>query len=142
MVILFVGLVLYLVTVAAVCAVAVVLGGPTERRVAIAFLIAAFLTQLVSLLGGTHWNGANHGVIVVDLAFAGWLIAVACRSERYWPLWAAASQVAGCFAHLPALLLPLFPKTLYLSTQPFWAFPLLGSLLVGTLANRVRTATA
>lgn len=142
MVALFIGLVAYLVGGVTVCAIAFVLGGNDERTVAKGLLLAAFATQLASVFGGTHWDGANWGVIAVDAAFFVWLAAVACRSVKFWPMWAAASQLAGTVAHVPAILIPGFDKRLYLFSQPIWVVPLLAAILIGSLsASRATTRT-
>ena len=130
---LYVGLVIYVFVFPSICAYALVRGGASERQVAIAYLVAAAVGMLASAFGGTHWRGPNWNVIIVDGAFFIALVVIARHSERFWPLWAAASQLAGLLAHIPVILNPGLPKTLYVSTQPFWAFPLLGSLLLGTL---------
>ncbi len=132
MIVLYIGLVFYAVVFPSICAYALVRGGTSERRVAIAYLIAAAVTMLGSAFG-THWRGPNWNVIVVDAAFLVALVVIARHSTRFWPLWAAASQLAGVLAHIPVIVNPDLPKQLYVSTQPFWAFPLLGSLLLGTL---------
>lgn len=140
MVTLFAELVLYLVVTAGVCAAALVMGKRTERMVAVGFLVTAAATVFVStIIGRSHWHGVNWGVLAVDVVFLLWLIVVACRSERFWPLWAAAAQLAGTVAHLPAIAFPNLPMKLYAETQPFWAFPILACMLIGTIANRDRT---
>lgn len=107
------GVAVYVVFLAGSCALALILGGRTERLVAVAFIVAAIATNLASALG-SHWHGPNWGVIGVDLLFLVVLTIVACRSIRFWPIWTAASQLAGCLAHLPAILLPSLPMTIHL----------------------------
>ena len=133
MVELFAGLVLYLVVGVGICAAALILGGPDERSGARGLLAAAIATEAASVLGGTHWQGANWLVLVVDLAFLAWLLRLICRSTRFWPIWAAAGQLAGVVAHLPAILIPDFSKRMYILSQPVWVIPILAALLVGTL---------
>lgn len=133
MVELFAGMVLYLVVGVGICATAIVLGGSDERRVAKGLLIAAAATEAGSVFGGTHWQGANWGVLAVDLVFLAWLLRVVCDSSRFWPMWAAAGQLAGVVAHLPAILISDFSKRMYVLSQPVWVFPILGALLIGTL---------
>lgn len=138
MIALYVGLLVYAVVFPSICAFALVRGDTSARQVAIAYLIAAAVTLFVSILGNRH--GPHWYVIAVDCIFLVALVAIARRSTRFWPLWAAASQLAGVLAHFPAIIDPAIPKEVYMSTQPFWAFPLLGSLLLGTLsAHRAKT---
>lgn len=131
---LYIGLVIYAVTLSAVCAFAFLCGGKLERRVVGALIIAVLATMIAALSGG-HWRGPQWGVMIVDLCFLLVLVVIARHSTRFWPLWTAASQLGGCLAHLPAILFPSMPKELYAATQPFWVFPLMGSLAWGTLLH-------
>jgi hypothetical protein len=141
MVALYIGLVVYALVFPSICAFALVRGEATERQVAIAFLIAAAASMFVAAFGKIG-HGPNWNVIVVDGLFLIALVIIARRSTRFWPLWAAASQFAGFLAHVPVIIDPTVPKEIYLSTQPFWAFPLLGSLLIGTVAAHRSRASA
>jgi hypothetical protein len=135
---LYIGLVVYVIAFPALCVFAWFRGGVTERRVATAFAIAA-IASISAGLFGNHWHGPNWGVIVIDVIFLIVLVVIARQSTRFWPLWAAASQLAGCLAHFPAIMNPAFPKELYVSTQPYWALPLLVSLMIGAIsAHRQR----
>jgi hypothetical protein len=128
---LYLGLVAYVIFAAVAVSLAWIRGGATERSVAAAFIIAAAASMVISAFG-THWRGPNWGVIVIDAAFLVALVVLACRSTRYWPIWAAASQLSGFLAHMPAIFLPSMPMKLYVATQPLWAFPLLLSLAIGS----------
>jgi hypothetical protein len=140
MIALYIGLVVYAFVFPSICAFALMRGQATERRVAIGFLITAAASMLGSAVG-THGQGPNWNVIIVDGLFLIALVVIARQSTRFWPLWAAASQLAGFLAHIPVIIDPTVPKEIYVSTQPFWAFPLLASLLIGTItAHRSRAS--
>ena len=130
---LFIGFFLQLLALPTLCAFAWFRGGMTERRVATALMIAVLAT-LAGPLMGSKFRGPNWEVIVVDLALLIALVVIARRSKSFWPIWAAASQLGGCLAHLPAILNPALPKHLYGATQPFWIWPLMTSLLIGAIA--------
>jgi len=135
---LFIGFVLQLLALPTLCTFAWSRGGVTERRVATALVIAVLAT-IAGPLVGSKFQGPNWGVIVVDVIFLVVLVVIARQSTRFWPIWAAASQLGGCLAHLPAILNPEIPKHLYGATQPFWIWPLMTSLLIGVLsAHRLR----
>jgi len=137
---LFVGLVLQVFALPALCAFAWFRGGVTERRVATALFIAVVATTTTDFFG-TQWQGPNWGVIVVDVILLIVLVVIAGQSTRFWPIWAAASQLGGCLAHLPAIMNPELPRHLYGATQPLWAWPLMVSLLIGAIsAHRFRRA--
>ena len=135
---LLVGLLLQVFAFPTLCAFAWFRGGVTERRVATAMFIAVIATTATDLFG-TRWLGPNWGVIIIDGILLVVLVVIARLSTRFWPIWAAASQLGGCLAHLPAILNPGIPKHLYGATQPFWVWPMMASLLIGAIsAHRQR----
>ena len=134
------GLVAYVIAFPTLCMFAWFRGGVTERRVATALVIAV-IASLATVPFGPHWHGPNWGVVSIDLILLVVLVMIARQSTRFWPLWAAASQLGGCLAHFPAIMNPAFPKQLYVSTQPYWTLPVMVSLLVGVIsAHRLRRA--
>ncbi len=135
---LFIGFVLQLLVLPTLCMFAWFRGGVTERRVATAITIAVIAT-IAGPLVGSKFHGPNWGVIVVDVILLVVLVVIARQSTRFWPIWAAASQLGGCLAHLPVIINPELPKHLYGATQPFWIWPLMVSLLIGAIsAHRQR----
>jgi uncharacterized integral membrane protein len=137
---LFIGFVLQLLALPTLCTFAWFRGGVTERRVATALMIGVLAT-IAGPVVGSKFQGPNWGVIVVDVVLLVVLVVIARQSTRFWPIWAAAAQLGGCLAHLPAIMNPAIPKHLYGATQPFWIWPLMASLLIGaTTAHRYRRA--
>ena len=135
---LFIGFVLQLLALPTLCAFAWFRGGAAERRVATALMIAVLATIAAPLVG-SKFQGPNWGVIVIDIGLMIVLVVIARQSKRFWPIWAAASQLGGCLAHLPVIMNPELPKHLYGATQPFWIWPLMTSLLIGVIsAHRQR----
>ena len=128
------ALVLYTIAWVAVVASAVILGGRWERRAATGFLMGAVATQLAVRPGHT-WARPEFGVAAVDMALLIYLLWVARGSARWWPIWAAAAQGAAVLSHLSAALVPAYPRELYLTLQPFWAFPLLATIAIGVRAQ-------
>ena len=127
------GLLLQVFALPTLCAFAWFRGGVTERRVATAMFMAVIATTATDLFG-TRWLGPNWGVIIIDGILLVVLVVIARLSTRFWPIWAAASQLGGCLAHLPAILNPGIPKHLYGATQPFWVWPMMVSLLIGAIS--------
>ena len=112
---LFIGFVLQLLALPTLCTFAWFRGGVTERRVASALMIAVLAT-IAGPVVGSKFQGPNWGVIVIDIIYLIVLVVIARHSTRFWPIWAAASQLGGCLAHLPAILNPEIPKHLYGAT--------------------------
>ena len=135
MALLIAALVLYLVLLVAVLAYALWKGGKDERRGALTIL-AGTLSSMVVAEFGPEWNGPEIGVMTVDALALVALVAIAYRSEKYWPIWAAASQFVAVLTHWVIILNPAIVKTVYATAQPFWIFPILAALAVGTRAHQ------
>jgi hypothetical protein len=131
---LFFALVAYLILLSLVCSAALWLGGPDERRVTLSLLIAVAATSFAAAFG-SGWRQLEVGVLVVDAVFFGVLLLIARRSRKFWPIWAAASQLAGTLAHLPRNWEAGMSWQLYASSQPFWVAPLLVALVIGTVGE-------
>jgi cytochrome bd-type quinol oxidase subunit 2 len=132
-------LVVYLVALLATCTYALKRGGRTERRAAIALLIAVVATQIADAFG-RGWQGPEYGIMAVDAALFVAFAAIAHRSERYWPIWIAAAQLVGLITHLGPVLYPGVVADLYRMTQPFWVFPILGFIAWGTWMRQRTTS--
>jgi hypothetical protein len=135
------ALVLYLVFLVGTLAYALLRGGPDERSGAITILIGVLLTQVVSVVGPSGnmapgWFGPEIGVMVTDVAVFIAFVAIAYRSKKFWPIWAAASQLVAVLTHWTVILDPSIVKMVYTTAQPFWVFPMLAALVLGTRAHR------
>ncbi len=126
---------LYLAALAGTCLFAILRGGATERQATAALLIGVVLTQL-AYFAGSGWKAPEYGIMAVDAALFVAFTAIAHRSERFWPIWLAASQLIGTITHLAAVLHPGVVTELYRLTQPFWVFPILAGIAWGTWAHR------
>jgi hypothetical protein len=138
---LLVALVLYLVALASTVAYALLKGGAEERSGAITILVAALLTQVVAVVGpgGTMepgWFGPEIGVMVTDAAVFIAFVAIAYRSTKFWPIWAAASQLVAVLTHLAVIIDPSMVPMVYTTAQPFWAIPVIAALGLGTRAHQ------
>lgn len=135
MVALFVGLIVYILALPLVCAFALICGGRTERRFAIAVIAAMVLSQLGALVLNRHWQSPEIGVAIVDgLLFAIFLV-LARHSERFWPIWATAAQLIAFLSHIPPMMISDMPEELYVGTQAVWAFPVFAAMAIGTLGE-------
>jgi hypothetical protein len=64
-------------------------------------------------------------------------VALAYRSKKFWPIWAAASQLVAVLTHWAIALDPSVVRTIYATAQPFWAFPVIAALAIGTRAHQI-----
>ena len=120
-------------------------GSRDERHVALICLVGAVLTTLVLSPLAERFESVETPVMLVDLAVLAGFIAVALRSERFWPLWISGLQLTTIMGHvLKEVDLDLLPRA-YGAALNFWAYPIVLILAIGTWRtqrrlNRDRTA--
>ncbi|RVT92490.1 hypothetical protein [Sphingomonas crocodyli] len=127
----------YLITLISVCAYAVRCGGRPERQGAAIMFAGSVLTVPAAKLVA-QWQSPAFGVLAVDLAVLGGFLAIALRSDRFWPLWTTAFQLVGVATHLARLADPGIIPRAYSMAQGFWAYPMLVALAIGVRENRSR----
>lgn len=129
----------WVVLMTAVSAFALWRGGTPERVVAIANLLAWAASNLVEdrqQLFVPQW-----GILAVDLSFLGVLLWFALRSNRAWPMWAAAFQLLGVVTHGAMTADRSVGGWAYITASIIWSYLVLVSLGVGTWLHwRRRTA--
>jgi nicotinamide riboside transporter PnuC len=107
-------------------------GSRDERHVALICLIGAVVTTLVLSPLTERFSGLERPVMLVDLAVLAGFVAVALRSERFWPLWVAGLQLTTIMGHvLKEVDLALLPRA-YGAALNFWAYPIILILGIGT----------
>ena len=113
-------------------------GSRDERQVAIICLVGAVVTTLVLSPLRERFATVEVSVLVVDLlVFVGFL-AVAVRSERFWPLWVAGLQLTTIMGHLlKGVESDLLPRA-YAASLNFWAYPIVLILGIGTWRSERR----
>jgi hypothetical protein len=108
-------------------------GGRDERWAAFALVSAAVLTPI---LVQRNYAGPEFGLVLVDgLLFAA-LLGIAMGSRAFWPLWAAGFQLVALAVHLASMIAPHMLPAAYATTLGLWAYPVLASLLVGSVVER------
>ena len=131
MVFLFAAFILYFIGLIGACVYALAKGGGTERAAVGIIATAALLSQVASLMGN-RWHGFEAYIMAVDAVMFVAFVALAKRSRKFWPIWAAAAQLIGTMTHLVVLFEPSVALEVYASTQPFWALPVIVAMIVGT----------
>jgi hypothetical protein len=104
--------------------------GWDARVVATAILGATFLTPLAQSQG---FAGPEMGIVFVDALLFAVLLAVALRSQAFWPIWAAGFQLGALAVHFAAARLPQMIPAAYAETLVIWSFPVLAVVAVGIL---------
>jgi hypothetical protein len=106
--------------------------GDRETRIAACICVAA---SVLSALLMTFHTQVAAGVAVVDLAVLGLFVALALRTERFWPLWIAGLQLTTVLGHLLRLLEPGLVNIVYAAAMRFWAYPILLILIVAAIRS-------
>lgn len=114
------------------CGYALWRGRADERIAAAACILAVVATKFVVSPLSSRYSGVEIGLLAIDLVMLGVFIAIALRSDRFWPLWIAGLQLTGSTAHLMKQIhLDLLPKA-YGAAAALWSYPILLILLIGT----------
>ncbi|WP_310497677.1 hypothetical protein [Sandarakinorhabdus sp.] len=104
-------------------------GGRDEKIAALGFLLATLATSLANQSQYAH---TETGVLVVDLALLAGLLTLALRSDRFWPMWAAAFQLVGITVHVASMTEQGDFAWAYAVGLIFWSYPVLLALMAGT----------
>lgn len=117
---------------------AMVRGGRDERLGSTIMLAASVASVLVvnGIPVADRLHAIQTRVFLVDLVTLAAFVAMALRSERFWPLWTAAFQLVAVTTHAAYLADPRIVPRAYVLAQGLWAYPIWGSVLVGLLARQ------
>ncbi|MDI1327422.1 MAG: hypothetical protein PSV23_11560 [Brevundimonas sp.] len=106
-------------------------GDEPERVGAGAFalgLLASLLLQDDSRLSGSQW-----GLMVVDTVMLGVYAALAWKSRRSWPVWAAALQALIVMSHVLTIIDPRPPLAAFYAVINLASYCILLAIAAGTL---------
>ena len=117
------------------CGFAAGFGGWAGRWIA-GLYVAACLGTLAAFLLETDWHHTNYATFAVDLVLLVGLIAVALRSDRWFPVWFAGFHLVAVISHLASLAAPGFAPKIYFLLQSFWSVPMLFTLALGVALDR------
>ena len=107
------------------------LRGQRDERITAATCVAATVASF-ALVTELRFSGLEIGVLAVDLATLGVFVAVALRSERFWPLWVSGLQLTASISHLLKLVEPKLMPFAYAAAEAAWSYPILIILAIGT----------
>jgi hypothetical protein len=126
----------FLAVLALTCGYALWRGRSDERIVASICLLATLATRFAISPLSARYSGLEYGLLVIDLLMLVAFVAIALRSQRFWPLWVAGLQLTNSMAHLmKAIELDLLPVA-YRAAAVFWSYPILLILAIGTWRGR------
>ncbi|WP_051257193.1 hypothetical protein [Brevundimonas aveniformis] len=113
-----------------VCAFALLKGDKSERMAGGALVIAWLATLAVHR--DTNLTSVTIPVFLIDMALLALLIGLSWRSDRNWPVWAAAFQSIVVLVHVVTLVDLRIRAIAYLSAQTVGTYGVLICLAVGT----------
>lgn len=113
-------------------------GGKPERSCALAFLAADILSVAVLPVRSIRFRHEELGVLVVDVALLGFLVWLALRSTRWWPLVTAGLQLDGVVVHAMRLTVPEILPVTYQEGTALWSYPMALLLGMATWRHRCR----
>jgi hypothetical protein len=128
---------LFLILCIVSCGYAFARGGRSERICALAFAIGVILTFAAVSPLATRYRHVELSVAAIDMVSFLIVLAVALRSERYWPIWLSALYFLQVMSHLFRLL-PGAIALIYGIMMDVWAYPMLLVIVIGTWRHRVR----
>ena len=100
-------------------------GGNDEKVVAVAFVVASYLAPLIAFtIPFTHFNRMEMPLAILDIGFTLVLLAVALKSNRYWPLWLTAMQGLTTLSHFAPLVPHMIPWNSR-NAVVIWSYPML-----------------
>lgn len=109
-----------------------------ERTAAVVCLAASVVSFAIGRLLDASFDSVEHGLLLVDLVVLALFVAIALRSERYWPLWVAGLQLSTLLAHgFKAFDFALIPEV-YAAAERFWSYPILLIILVAAWRSHRR----
>ena len=129
------NVIFYFLLLLAVTVFAAVRGGKDERRAATVCVVASVATLFLLSPEG-RFVKVEVGAAVIDLAVLATFVAIALRSQRFWPLWVAGLQLTAFSGHLLKVFQPGLIPIAYATAMAFWSYPILLIIAVGVARAR------
>ena len=124
------------------CGYALWRGRKYEQLAAFICIAASVISVLARAPLHQRYAGIEIGDLIVDSAVLVSFVAIALRSDRFWPLWIAGLQLTISMSHLfKAIDSSLIPIA-YAAAERFWSYPTLIIIAVGTWRQRRRHMTS
>lgn len=111
------------------CGTALWYGRDSERWTALILVFAAVGSMIAQ---SSNFSQPESGILLIDLALLSYLIWLALRSDRFWPLYAAGFQIIGTLIHVARITDESIFQSAYATGQILWSYPVLLTLAFGT----------
>lgn len=131
-------LIIFLLLLFGSCGYAFLKGSRDAQVVAATTLAATFASFFLV----SRYSGVEFGVLAVDILVLIVFVAVALKSDRFWPLWIAGLQLTTTFGHgLRALEDQMVPIAYAVSLR-FWVYPIHIILIIAVWRSQMRLQRA
>lgn len=128
----------YWIVLLLVAAYAFLRGKVDERMAAAICIVATIATKVVHTPLSSRFTEVEFGVMIVDMAALAAFIAIALRSDRFWPLWVAGLQLTTTLAHLFKVVDFALVPQVYAAAARFWVYPIFLIIVIGTWRSHRR----
>lgn len=122
------------------CGYALWRGRTYERLSALICIAATVLSVLFHSSFQHRYFGIEVGDLVIDTFVLLAFVAIALRSDRFWPLWVAGLQLTMGMSHLFKALVPSLLPFAYAAAERFWSYPTLIIIFIGAWRQHQRHA--
>lgn len=113
------------------CGYALWRGRKYEQLSALVFIAASVGSVLARSPLHERYIGLERSDLIIDSLVLAASVAIALRSDRYWPLWVAGLQLTISMSHLMKLVRPDLMPLAYAAAERFWSYPTLIILFIG-----------
>ena len=113
------------------CGYALWRGRKYEQLSAAVFITASVLSVLARSPVQERYFGVEFSDLIIDSFVLVATVAIALRSDRFWPLWVAGLQLTIGMSHLLKALEPDLLPLAYAAAERFWSYPTLLILFAG-----------
>lgn len=114
-------------------------GGLPERIAGPTMLVAATIS---SFSADYRWIEPQYAIMTIDVTMLLFLVILALKADRWWPIWGAGLQLLGIVIHGAFAAQQLVVSRAYMFALNIIGYLVVGSLLVGTIAYMIRKRKA
>lgn len=113
------------------CGYALWRGRKYEQLSALIFIAASVASVIARSSVDERYLTVARTDLVIDSLVLMALVAIALRSDRFWPLWVAGLQLTISMSHALKAIQPDLLPLAYAAAERFWSYPTLFILFVG-----------
>ena len=120
------------------CGYALWRGRRYEQLSALICILASVGSVMLHQVERLGYEGLQASDLVVDTLVLLAFVAIALRSDRFWPLWVAGLQLTISMSHLFKAIEPSLYPMAYAAAERFWSYPTLVIIAIGAWRQQRR----